>query len=201
MNLAIQAWQNIISWQWERSKSSLWRVLFTAGAFSELIQNILPSPTSVFCVIFSFGNIAVRASFWIVCKALEDIPQDDFVIEYVGQSTRLIVADKREVEYTKKGIGSSYLFRLDGTHVIDATKHGNSGKYSNNVKCCGRNKTGYEIKHFEWRDLTRNCRISSLKMSYLKTGLRSYVCYSASQNENLTLFSSTFHKSLLCTKL
>ena len=68
--------------------------------------------------------------FWIVCKALEDIPQDDFVIEYVGQSTRLIVADKREVEYTKKGIGSSYLFRLDGTHVIDATKHGNSGKYS-----------------------------------------------------------------------
>ena len=154
-----------------------------------------------FCVIFSFRNIAVRASFWIVCKALEDIPQDDFVIEYVGQSTRLIVADKREVEYTKKGIGSSYLFRLDGTHVIDATKHGNSGKYSNNVKCCGRNKTGYEIKHFEWRDLTRNCRSSSLKMSYLKTGLLSYLCYSASQNENLTLFSSTFHKSLLCTKL
>ena len=40
---------------------------------------------------------------------------------------RLIVADTREIEYTKKGIGSSYLFRLDGTHVIDATKHGNSG--------------------------------------------------------------------------
>lgn len=66
--------------------------------------------------------------------ALEDIPQDDFVIEYVGQSTRLIVADKREVEYTKKGIGSSYLFRLDGTHVIDATKHGNSARFINH--CC-----------------------------------------------------------------
>lgn len=66
--------------------------------------------------------------------ALEDIPQDDFVIEYVGQSTRLIVADKREVDYTKKGIGSSYLFRLDGTHVIDATKHGNSARFINH--CC-----------------------------------------------------------------
>ena len=60
--------------------------------------------------------------------ALEDIPQDDFVIEYVGQQVRSGLADRREIDYTKKGIGSSYLFRLDGTHVIDATKHGNSGK-------------------------------------------------------------------------
>lgn len=40
----------------------------------------------------------------------------------------MIVADSREVDYTKKGIGSSYLFRVDTTHVIDATKHGNSCK-------------------------------------------------------------------------
>jgi len=66
--------------------------------------------------------------------ALEDIPQDDFVIEYVGQQVRSGLADRREIDYTKKGIGSSYLFRLDGTHVIDATKHGNSARFINH--CC-----------------------------------------------------------------
>ena len=59
-------------------------------------------------------------------QALEDIPADDFVIEYVGQKIRIGIADVREREYTKCGIGSSYLFRLDTTHVIDATKHGSS---------------------------------------------------------------------------
>ena len=63
-----------------------------------------------------------------ISKALEDIAQDDFVIEYVGQQVRSGLSDIREIDYTKKGIGSSYLFRLDGTHVIDATKHGNSGE-------------------------------------------------------------------------
>lgn len=63
-----------------------------------------------------------------VFLALEDIPADDFVIEYVGQKIRIGIADNREEEYTKCGIGSSYLFRLDTTHVIDATKHGSSCK-------------------------------------------------------------------------
>jgi len=66
--------------------------------------------------------------------ALEDIAQDDFVIEYVGQQVRSGLSDIREIDYTKKGIGSSYLFRLDGTHVIDATKHGNSARFINH--CC-----------------------------------------------------------------
>lgn len=65
---------------------------------------------------------------YIPGSALEDIPTDDFVIEYVGQQVRMIVADTREIDYTKRGIGSSYLFRVDTTHVIDATKHGNSCK-------------------------------------------------------------------------
>ena len=162
MNLAIQAWRNTISLQWERSKSNSWRVLFMAGVFLERIQNIFFVHYQIFILGYSHGinSICYRywASFWILYKALEDIPQDDFVIEYVGQSTRLIVADKREVEYTKKGIGSSYLFRLDGTHVIDATKHGNSGNFF--VRFCGGFQCG-----------------------------------------NLTFFSSTFYKSLLCTKL
>ena len=134
MNLAIQAWRNTISLQWERSKSNSWRVLYMAGVFLGRIQIIWFFCSTGYLILgYSHGinSICFRywALFWILYKALEDIPQDDFVIEYVGQSTRLIVADKREVEYTKKGIGSSYLFRLDGTHVIDATKHGNSGKY------------------------------------------------------------------------
>jgi len=66
--------------------------------------------------------------------ALEDIPADDFVIEYVGQKIRIGIADNREEEYTKCGIGSSYLFRLDTTHVIDATKHGSSSRFINH--CC-----------------------------------------------------------------
>ena len=50
------------------------------------------------------------------------------------------------------------------------------------LKNCNWNKTGHqfwlkmfhlellETEHFEWRDLTRNCRISPLKMLYLETG-------------------------------
>ena len=79
-----------------------------------------------------FGEfLCWKAKLKVLLLALEDIPADDFVIEYVGQQVRLGIADRREVDYTKKGIGSSYLFRLDGTHVIDATKHGNSGTISN----------------------------------------------------------------------
>lgn len=68
-------------------------------------------------------------------SALEDIPADDFVIEYVGQKIRIGIADNREEEYTKCGIGSSYLFRLDTTHVIDATKHGSSCMIHSALTC------------------------------------------------------------------
>ena len=79
-----------------------------------------------------FGEfLCSKTKLQLLLLALEDIPADDFVIEYVGQQVRLGIADRREVDYTKKGIGSSYLFRLDGTHVIDATKHGNSGTIRN----------------------------------------------------------------------
>jgi len=53
------------------------------------------------------------------------------VIEYVGQLVRTLVADRREVDYTKKGIGSSYLFRIDSDHIIDATKCGNYARFMN----------------------------------------------------------------------
>ena len=37
----------------------------------------------------------------------------DMIIEYVGEKVRQRVADMREVMYTKQGIGSSFLFRID----------------------------------------------------------------------------------------
>lgn len=53
--------------------------------------------------------------------AMEAIPANDMVIEYVGDVIRAAVADKREKEYERIGIGSSYLFRIDDDHIVDAT--------------------------------------------------------------------------------
>lgn len=63
--------------------------------------------------------------------ALEDIGQDEMIIEYVGEKVRLNVAEKRERNYEKKGIGSSYLFRIDNEMVIDATKRGAVARFIN----------------------------------------------------------------------
>ncbi|XP_075245600.1 uncharacterized protein LOC142339448 [Convolutriloba macropyga] len=63
--------------------------------------------------------------------ALETIPADEMVIEYVGQVIRQQVADNREKSYEKIGIGSSYLFRIDHETIIDATKCGNFGRFIN----------------------------------------------------------------------
>jgi len=53
------------------------------------------------------------------------------IIEYVGEVIRLSMADHREINYTKQGIGSSYLFRLDNEFCIDATKMGNIARFMN----------------------------------------------------------------------
>ena len=63
--------------------------------------------------------------------ALEAIPADEMVIEYVGQVIRQQVADNREKTYEKIGIGSSYLFRIDSDTIVDATKCGNFGRFIN----------------------------------------------------------------------
>jgi COMPASS (Complex proteins associated with Set1p) component N/SET domain len=59
--------------------------------------------------------------------ALERIPKGDLVIEYVGEVIRSQVAEKREKQYERQGIGSSYLFRIDDDSVVDATMRGNLG--------------------------------------------------------------------------
>jgi len=53
------------------------------------------------------------------------------VIEYVGQVVRQTVADLREKRYEAVGIGSSYLFRVDGDAIVDATRYGNLARFIN----------------------------------------------------------------------
>lgn len=48
---------------------------------------------------------------------MEPIGPDEMIVEYVGEMVRLSVADEREKRYERRGIGSSYLFRIDGDNV------------------------------------------------------------------------------------
>ncbi|KAJ2719081.1 Histone-lysine N-methyltransferase setd1b [Coemansia sp. Benny D115] len=63
--------------------------------------------------------------------ASEPIFQGEFVIEYIGERIRSQLADLREEQYEREGIGSSYLFRVDDEIVIDATKCGNVARFVN----------------------------------------------------------------------
>ncbi|KAI8907729.1 hypothetical protein DFJ77DRAFT_434430 [Powellomyces hirtus] len=63
--------------------------------------------------------------------AAKRIPTNEFVIEYIGEIIREKVADHREKGYERQGIGSSYLFRIDGGDIIDATKRGNMARFIN----------------------------------------------------------------------
>ncbi|KAJ1799132.1 histone methyltransferase set1 [Coemansia sp. RSA 2399] len=63
--------------------------------------------------------------------ASEQIFQGEFVIEYIGERIRSQLADLREEQYEREGIGSSYLFRVDDEIVVDATKCGNVARFVN----------------------------------------------------------------------
>jgi histone-lysine N-methyltransferase SETD1 len=76
--------------------------------------------------------------------AMENIPVNDMIIEYVGEKIRQQVADLREQRYLKSGIGSSYLFRIDENTVIDATKKGGIARFINHS--CMPNCTAKIIK-------------------------------------------------------
>lgn len=62
---------------------------------------------------------------------METIPQNEMVIEYVGDVVRQSVADHREKMYEKAGIGSSYLFRIDEDTIVDATYRGSVARFIN----------------------------------------------------------------------
>ena len=76
--------------------------------------------------------------------AMENIKANDMIIEYVGEKVRQQVADMRERQYLKSGIGSSYLFRIDENTVIDATKRGGIARFINHS--CTPNCTAKIIK-------------------------------------------------------
>ncbi|KAI9683366.1 MAG: histone methyltransferase set1 [Trizodia sp. TS-e1964] len=76
--------------------------------------------------------------------AMENISANDMIIEYVGEMVRQQVADMRERRYLTMGIGSSYLFRIDETTVIDATKRGGIARFINHS--CTPNCTAKIIK-------------------------------------------------------
>ncbi|KAI9205864.1 SET domain-containing protein [Polychytrium aggregatum] len=69
--------------------------------------------------------------------AMERIEANEMVIEYIGEIVRQKIADIREQQYEKSGIGSSYLFRIDDDTIIDATKKGNLARFINH--CCDPN--------------------------------------------------------------
>ena len=63
--------------------------------------------------------------------AMEPIEEREMVIEYIGEVVRQKVADHREKTYEKRGIGSSYMFRVDEDTIIDATEKGNVARFTN----------------------------------------------------------------------
>lgn len=59
-----------------------------------------------------------------------NIAAGEMVIEYSGMLVRSVLTDKREKYYESKGIGC-YMFRVDGTYVVDATMCGNAARFIN----------------------------------------------------------------------
>ena len=58
----------------------------------------------------------------------------EMVIEYTGMIVRTQVADLREAQYARRGLGC-YMFALHDGRIIDATQRGNVARYINHS--CG----------------------------------------------------------------
>jgi hypothetical protein len=66
-----------------------------------------------------------------------DFKRGDILVEYMGEVIRQCVADRREKKYEELGVGSCYLFRLDGDSIVDATRTGSMARFINH--CCDPN--------------------------------------------------------------
>eukprot|EP00741_Cyanophora_paradoxa_P013958 tig00020723_g13475.t1 len=64
-------------------------------------------------------------------KAEGDLPSQEPLVEYVGVLIPNEMEDPMEQFYIRRGIRSSYLFRLDENRVIDATRKGNMARFIN----------------------------------------------------------------------
>lgn len=68
---------------------------------------------------------------------LRDVPKNGMIIEYMGETVRQCIADKRERFYEMSGIGSCYMFRIDFQRIVDATRIGCMARFMNH--CCRPN--------------------------------------------------------------
>lgn len=82
--------------------------------------------------LVSLRNSSIHSYGLVVMESAEP---GDLIIEYVGELVRASVANIREWKYEREyrgdGIASSYLFRLDGIMVIDASHQGNLARFIN----------------------------------------------------------------------
>mmetsp|Transcript_10993 Transcript_10993/g.25756 ORF Transcript_10993/g.25756 Transcript_10993/m.25756 type:complete len:272 (-) Transcript_10993:404-1219(-) len=87
------------------------------------------------------------------------VRRNDMIVEYMGETVRGVVADLRERQYEEE-IGSCYLFRLDRTEIVDATKRGSMARFINHscapnayAKVVGVEGGSKKIVFFALRDL------------------------------------------------
>lgn len=79
-------------------------------------------------------RLAVRRSHihgWGLFNKGADVPKDDPIVEYMGETIRQPIADQRERAYEVSGEGSCYMFRLDLHRIVDATKIGCMARFMN----------------------------------------------------------------------
>jgi histone-lysine N-methyltransferase SETD1 len=90
--------------------------------------------------VFAFNQLRIRKKQLRFARsaiegyglyAMETIQPNEMVCEYVGELCRVAVSEVREQRYMKQGIGSSYLFRIDGDVVCDATFKGSVSRLVN----------------------------------------------------------------------
>ena len=74
-----------------------------------------------------FGKSSIHS--WGVF-ALEEIPAEEMVVEYIGEYIKEKYANLREKLYEKQGY-DDYMFRVDDDLIIDATKRGNLARFIN----------------------------------------------------------------------
>ncbi len=63
--------------------------------------------------------------------------KNEMIVEYIGERIRQCLADQREINYEKEGVGSCYLFRLEKDVIVDATRTGGMARFMNH--CCEPN--------------------------------------------------------------
>ena len=129
----------------------------------ELSRNILPSEHSD---ALKFQQLKSRKKLlrfapsaihdWGLFAA-EKIDSQEIVIEYVGEVIRQKVADHREKLYEASGIGSSYLFRIDGEKIIDATKKGNIARLINHCCDVSYSSLRFTFNHIVFVSFQPNC--------------------------------------------